>query len=117
MQLELTVDQLKIHLNWYEQLLAFYMAKQIAVPLKTIKQVSAGQPASTWRAVRLPGTSLPGIIAAGTYYTDHGREFWYITGKHCLTLTIDDDYFKRIILTLENANDWANQIRQASEEQ
>lgn len=113
MQLELTPDELNIHLTWYEQLLAFYMAERIAIPLKKITNISTDPPEFTWRAVRLPGTSLPGVISAGTYYTPNGREFWYITSKTCLTLTIDDDYFKRIVLTLENPGYWADQIRHA----
>ncbi|HHP7243836.1 MAG TPA: hypothetical protein ACFE0H_04035 [Elainellaceae cyanobacterium] len=113
MKLELTSDELNIHLTWYEQLLAFYMAERIKIPLHKIKNASSGSPAFDWRAVRLPGTALPGVISAGTYYTHNGREFWYITSQTCLTLAIDDEYFKRIVLTLENPDYWADQIRHA----
>ncbi|MGJ3246504.1 MAG: hypothetical protein ACFE0I_10560 [Elainellaceae cyanobacterium] len=113
MQLELTPDYLNIHLTWYEQLLAFYMAERIKIPLEKITNVSTGPPEFTWRAVRLPGTSLPGVISAGTYYTHNGREFWYITSQTCLTLIVEDEYFKRIVLTLENPGYWADQIQQA----
>jgi hypothetical protein len=58
-----------------------------------------------------PGTFLPGAIKAGTYYTPRGREFWYVTkDKDYLVLELQDEPFKKIILTLEQNQLWVQRI-------
>lgn len=115
MHLHLTVDQLVIELTGTERFWAFHLGKTITVPLNHIQQVSTEIPQSHWSDLRVPGTALPGVIKAGTYYTRNGREFWYATRTpHFLTLTLSpEEYYKRIVLTLEDNEIWAEQIRQS----
>jgi hypothetical protein len=35
----------------------------------------------TWKEIRAPGTAIPGLIKAGTYYTFRGKEFWMLKKK------------------------------------
>lgn len=112
MQLKLTDNRLRIELEGIEHLLAFYWGSAIEVSLDRIRGVSTDKPAIDWyRVIRAPGTFVPGAIAAGTYYTERGREFWYATKTgDFLVLTVADGYFKRIVLTLENNEFWADRI-------
>ncbi|HEY9661753.1 MAG TPA: hypothetical protein V6C65_25130 [Allocoleopsis sp.] len=111
MQLTLDSDTLIIKLSGFERLWSFHLSQSILVPFAHIQQVSTTQPQSDWFDLRAPGTALPGVIKAGTYYTRNGREFWYVTRKaDYLTLSLRDEYYKRIVLSLENAAAWAEQI-------
>ena len=115
MQLHLSDQQLQIHLTWYEQLLAFHFGNPIQVPLQHIQQVSQARPDFSFAKIRAPGTSIPGIIRAGTYYGHQEREFWYVTSRDhflCLELTDDDDY-RRIILSDDRAEQWAAELEAA----
>jgi len=113
MNLKITAHQLQIELEWYEQLWAFYLPKTIEIPLEHIEQATTEEPLSTWLEIRAPGTFLPGVIKAGTYYTKQGKEFWYVTKeKDYLTLELKDEPFKRIILTLEQNDIWVERINQ-----
>lgn len=114
MHLHLTTDQLVIELTGTERLWAFHVGKTIMVPLSHIRQVSTEAPQGHWSDLRAPGTFMPGVIKAGTYYTRNGREFWYaINTPHFLTLNLSEkEYYKRIVLTLEDNENWADQIRQ-----
>lgn len=114
MQLTLNSDALVLELSGFERLWSFHLSKSIFVPLAHIQQVSTEEPQSDWLDLRAPGTALPGVIKAGTYYTRNGREFWYVTRKSSyLILSLRDEYYKRIVLSSENAEVWAEQINRA----
>lgn len=113
MQLEISGDRLKINLDIWERIWAFYFNADLEVPLNHITQVKTEEPCSGWMDVRLPGTFLPGVIKAGTYYTGHGREFWYATrnGEY-LTLELENEFYKKIVLTIDDNQLWADRINQ-----
>lgn len=107
-------NKLQIELEWYEQLWAFTMNKTLEIPLDRIERVTTEEPQSNWAEIRAPGTFLPGVIKAGTYYTSRGKEFWYVTkDKDYLTLELKDEPYKRIILTLDRNEAWIEQINQS----
>ncbi len=113
MKLNLILDTLQIELDFWEQFWAFSFEKIITIPLNHILAVSTAEPQSNWAEIRAPGTFLPGVIKAGTYYNPGGKEFWYVTReKDYLTLELRDESYKRIVLTVDNALDWANQIQE-----
>ena len=112
MKLNLMNDTLQIELDFWEQFLAFSFEKILTLPLSHIVNVSTAEPKSNWAEVRAPGTFLPGVIKAGTYYNPEGKEFWYVTReKDYLVLELRDELFKRVVLTVDNALDWANRIQ------
>jgi hypothetical protein len=114
MNLKIVDHTLRIELEWYEQLLAFTLNPTLEIPLEHIEAVTAEEPQSNWAEIRAPGTFLPGVIKAGTYYTRHGKEFWYVTtDKNYFTLVLQDEPYKRIILTLEDHEAWIEQIHQS----
>ncbi len=116
MNLSLVGNILRIELEWYEQLLAFNWDKTLEISLEHIEQVSTQEPSSSWAEIRAPGTALPGVIKAGTYYSSRGREFWYVTqDKNYLVLELRDESFKKIILTLEHNQSWAERIVQSKD--
>lgn len=113
MQLNIVNDQLQIEFTWKEQLLAVRFQKLWLIPLAHIKQVTAAKPQSSWKALRTPGSIIPGIIKAGTYYTESGKEFWYVNrDTNYLTIELENESYKRIILTIENNNYWQQQLTQ-----
>ena len=112
MNLSIVGDKLLIDLEWYEQLWAFTLNKTFEIPLNHIKRVTTEEPQSTWAEIRAPGTFLPGVIKAGTYYTRNGREFWYVTREQdYLVLELEDEPFKKMVLTIEQSEAWLNRIQ------
>jgi hypothetical protein len=116
MQLSCNDHHLTIDLENHERLWAFHLSRSLLIPLSQITQVSTELPEGEWRELRAPGTFLPGVIKAGTYYTPRGREFWYVVKTdHYLVLDIQDEYYKRVVLSLEDSSEvWAEQIRARS---
>lgn len=112
MHFKLTEAHLIIDLEWYEQLWAFTLTKTFAIPLHHIEQVTTTPPQTSWKDLRAPGTALPGVIRAGTYYTPRGKEFWYATRDgQFLTLELSQEPYRRMIFTTPESNNWATQIQ------
>lgn len=111
MRLTLTNHHLRIQLDGSERLWAFHLSSTIDVPLEQITRVAVERPSSTWRELRAPGTFLPGVIKAGTYYTERGREFWYVPGSTApLLLDLMDYYYKRMVLSVDEPHTWAQRL-------
>lgn len=65
-----------------------------------VSSVSLGKPQSSWKELRVPGTMLPGVIKAGTYLTNRGKEFWYVsrTNKFPITIELRSSSYKRLVI-------------------
>ncbi|MEL6224267.1 MAG: hypothetical protein AAFR31_16660 [Cyanobacteria bacterium J06627_8] len=114
MELHITNTELNIQLNWQERLWAFHVGETITIPIQTIGVVSTQQPEMEWYALRAPGTAVPGRFTVGTYYAKRGREFWYVTQRsNFLVLDINEGYYKRVVLTLDDHIRYADQISEA----
>ncbi len=111
MQIQLASDRLKIEFEWYERLWAVRIEPAMDIPLAHISSVTIAEPYSNWAEIRAPGTFLPGIIKAGTYYTKQGKEFWYVTDdRNYLTLELHDEPYRRIVMTLPDNRSWRDRI-------
>ena len=111
MKLSLTDDVLEIRLEGFEKFWAA-KAKQLEIPLEHIVSVKIGQPAFSWKHLRV-GTYLPYVIHAGSYYSKRNNddswvwEFWYVThGKKALTLELKDERYRRVVIGLDDAKYW-----------
>ena len=112
MRLSIVDDELKISFSITKKILA--LKGSFSIPLKNIKKVSTESPKPTWKEVKAPGTSIPGLIKAGTYYSDRGKEFWYVTkGKKILNLELKNESYKRIVLGMDSNVKWAKKISEA----
>ena len=111
MILNLLGDKLQIEWEWWEQLWGVNFEKVWDIPLNHIQNVTAERPSFRWWEIRAPGTFVPALIKAGTYYTDQGKEFWYATNnRDFLVLELQQEQFERIVLTLEENEVWKSQL-------
>lgn len=94
----------------------------LKIPLEHIVSATLGEPPFTWRQLKLPGTCLPGVIQAGSYLSKRPAdeswvwEFWYVTrGKDVLTLELRDEQYRRVVLSLDDAQYWADALGDAGD--
>jgi hypothetical protein len=115
MELSIIDDRLQIKFSLKEQLLAVRFHKIWQIPLTHIIQVTTDLPPTNWKELRAPGSFVPGLIKAGTYYTDRGKEFWYVTKKNnfgnVLNIQLEHEDYKRIVVnSVENHQEWIQQL-------
>ena len=111
LRLKIEADKLKIEFGGLERILGF--KRLFEVPLEDVSRVTVEKPPRSWRDIRSPGTYIPGLIRAGTYYTPRGKEFWYLSaGKTPLIIELKSGEYKRIILGLDKreAEDWKKML-------
>lgn len=107
MELSIVDNSLQIEFTLTEQLIAIRFHKLWQIPLNHIISVTIDLPPKTLKDLRAPGTFVPGLIKAGTDYTNRGKEFWYVTRKNNLgqVLNIDlinETYQKIVLNNIEN---------------
>ena len=112
LKLEISNGKLIIDLGDLEKALAIRGGFEI--PLQNIVKAGTEAHRTGWKEVRAPGTHLPGVIKAGTYYTPRGREFWYVTEKGVLVLELQNEAYKRIVLSVDGNKEWAKRINEAT---
>jgi hypothetical protein len=105
-KLSIENGRLRIELSMFEKILS--VRGSLEVPLEDIEMVTTVEPKGTWAEIRAPGTFIPWVIKAGTYFTKRGREFWYLTRWHrnFLTIHLKKGFYKRVILGFDNSGYW-----------
>jgi len=112
LKLEISDGKLKIDFGGLEKVLGIRGGFEI--PLEHIVKVGTEAHRTGWKEVRAPGAHLLGVIKAGTYYTPRGREFWYVTEKGVLVLELENEPYKRIVLSVDGNEEWVGRIKEAA---
>ncbi len=109
MRLSIGDGRLKVRLSLLEKVLS--VRGSLEIPLDSIARAHTTTPRSAWWDIRAPGTCLPWVIRAGTYFTRRGREFWYVTrNRHFLIIELREGFYERIILSFDDNECWADRI-------
>lgn len=112
MNLAIEDDRLTLTLQGAERLWAFKLAP-IVIRRADVVRAEPALPPSSFFDIRAPGTGLPGVIRAGTYYTDRGTEFWYVVRSRKdqpLTIELSSVPYRRVAVTIDGAVGWAARI-------
>jgi hypothetical protein len=90
---------LTLHVLGADKLWAF--KSSLEIPLVHIAGVRA-DPVVTeqwWHGIRMPGTSVPGLITAGTFYQDGKRVFWDVHhARNAIIIDLHDERFNQLIV-------------------
>ena len=112
MKLSIKNNQLTIKLEGFE--IFWSMKSSLSIPIKDITKLSTQKPEAVWLGLRMPGTCVPGIFVAGSYYVKRKTwqwEYWYYRiNKPFLVLDVKKGRYKKIVLGLENNIYWKNKI-------
>ena len=97
--LSIAEGKLILHVRGADKLWAF--KSTLEIPLVHVADVKADSEAARgwWHGLRLPGTNVPGVITAGTFYQDGKRVFWDVHNSN-KTIVIDlrDECYNQLIV-------------------
>ena len=77
------------------------LRSQLEIPLDHILSVRADpEPArGWWHGLRLPGTQIPGLLTAGTFYQDGEWVFYDVHDPEgTIVLELDHEHYKRLVI-------------------
>lgn len=97
--LSVAEGKLTLHVLGSDKLWAF--RSSLEIPLVHIASVRA-DPEMTrgwWHGIRMPGTSVPGVITAGTFYQDGKRVFWDVHHpENTIVIDLHDERFNQLVV-------------------
>lgn len=101
--LSIAEGKLTLHVRGADQLWA--LKSSLEIPLAHITGVRADpEVARGWyHGMRLPGTNIPGVITAGTFYQDGKRVFWDVHHpENTIVIDLHDERFKQLIVEVKD---------------
>lgn len=114
--LEIEGDHLRITMQGHHKLWA--MKSTLSLPLRDIRDVRVDPERAKrwWKGVRFPGTEVPGLYAAGTFYeSDMRPDFWSVRKPEqaiVIQCATDADY-DEIIVEVEDPSAEIARLRNA----
>jgi len=92
-------DRLILEIEGWDKLWAF--KSRLEIPLANITAVRADREVAhgLWKGIRAPGTHLPGVIIAGTYYQNGQRIFWDVKDpEKTIVIDLADERYNQLIV-------------------
>jgi hypothetical protein len=103
--IEILGGKLQLTVHGLDVILAF--RRHLEIPLEHVRGAVVGvSPEAKVRlshSLRIPGTSLPGVINAGSYVEDGRWMFWDIhSGERAITISVHHEHYDAIIVDVED---------------
>ncbi|HTX41380.1 MAG TPA: hypothetical protein VMD25_06095 [Acidobacteriaceae bacterium] len=100
---QVSEGKLVLHVRGADQLWA--LRSTLEIPLEHIAGARADPEVARgwWHGVRLPGTFIPGVITAGTFYQHGQRVFWDVHHPdNTIVIDLHDERYNELIVEVEN---------------
>ncbi|MEV4725726.1 hypothetical protein [Micromonospora humida] len=91
-------DDLVVEIEGMDRL--WSLKSRLVIPLANVRGATADPGiAAEPKGLRAPGTSLPGVITAGTFHQDGERVFWNIRdGARAVVIELADEHYDRLVV-------------------
>jgi hypothetical protein len=112
--LSIAEGKLTLHVRGADKLWAF--KSSLEIPLVHIGGVRAN-PATVrgwFHGIRMPGTNVPGVITAGTFYQDGKRVFWDVhQPEKTIVIDLHDERYNELIVEVDDPEEAMRLIQTA----
>jgi hypothetical protein len=112
--LSISDGNLLLNVRGADKLWAF--KSSLEIPLQHVAGIRADASiAKGWcHGWRVPGTSIPGVITAGTFYQDGKRVFWDVHNPaNTVVIELRDERYNQLTVEVEDPNSVVEQVRAA----
>jgi len=101
--LSVAEGKLTLHIRGADKLWTF--RSSLEIPLVHIAGVRADPEAARgwYHGIRMPGTNVPGVITAGTFYQDGKRVFWDVhEPEKTIVIDLHDERFNQLVVEVDD---------------
>lgn len=105
-------DKLLLEVKGLDKLWA--LKSRLEIPLAHVAGVHVNTKSINdwWMGLRMPGTHLPGVIAAGTFYQDGKRVFWDVHDPNkAIAIELNDERYNTLIIEVADTDSVMSLIR------
>jgi len=102
---DLTVAEGKLTLNIRGADKLWALKSSLEIPLVHIAGVRADPEAARgwYHGIRMPGTNVPGVITAGTFYQDSKRVFWDVHHpEKTIVIDLHDERYNELVVEVHD---------------
>ena len=107
-------DRVRFEVEGWDKLWA--VKSQLEIPLTHVRAVRADpEPArGWWHGVRLPGTQIPGLLTAGSFYQSGGFVFYDVHDpERTVVIELDHEHYQRLVIEVASPADVVETLRSA----
>jgi hypothetical protein len=105
-------DRVRFEIEGWDRLWA--LKSQLEIPLSHILAVGAAPEAARggWDGLRLPGTQIPGVLTAGSFYQSDGFVFFDVHDpERTIVIDLEHEHYKRLVIEVEDPAEVVERIR------
>ncbi len=102
---ELSIADGKLHLHVRGMDVLWALKSSLEIPLQHVAGIRADPSvAHGWfHGLRMPGTNVPGVITAGTFYQDGKRVFWDVHHpEKTVVIELHDERYNELVVEVES---------------
>ena len=113
-ELSISDGNLELHVQGADKLWA--LKSSLAIPLLHIAGIRADPSVAHgwWHGIRLPGTNIPGVLTAGTFYQHGKRVFWDVHNpENTVIIELRDERYDELIVEVADPQLTVELIRAA----
>ncbi|HEY7894585.1 MAG TPA: hypothetical protein VIC24_06770 [Gemmatimonadaceae bacterium] len=92
-------DRVRFDVDGWDKMWA--LKSRLEIPLAHITSVRIdSEPArGWWHGFRMPGTQIPGVLTAGTFYQHDGAVFYDVHDPdHTIVIELDHEHYHRLVV-------------------
>ena len=92
------------------------LKSQLEIPLAHVRAVRADpEPArGWWHGLRLPGTQIPGLLTAGSFYQSDGFVFYDVHDpERTVVIDLDHEHYQRLVIEVASPPEVVEMLRAA----
>ncbi len=107
-------DRVRFEVEGWDKLWA--VKSQLEIPLTHIQSARVDpEPArGWWHGVRVPGTQIPGLLTAGSFYQSGGFVFYDVHDpERTIVVELDHEHYQRLVIEVESPADVVDTLRSA----
>src|ERR1035437_6782422 len=97
--LNISDGKLVLHVRGADKLWA--LKSSLEIPLAHVAEIRADSAIAHgwWHGLRMPGTNIPGVLTAGTFYHDGKRVFWDVHNpEDTVVIELKDERYNELIV-------------------
>lgn len=113
-ELEIGDGNLRLHVKGMDKLWA--LKSTLEIPLRHVTGIHADPEIARgwWHGLKMPGTNLPGVITAGTFFQDGNKVFWDVHDPDkTIVITLRDENYQQLIVEVADPAAVVERIRVA----
>jgi hypothetical protein len=112
--IEIDTEALTVQVQGLDKL--WSLKSELRIPLSHVSGAALAEDEARrwWHGIRAPGTHVPGVITAGTFYEREGRVFWDVSKpERAIAIVLHDDKYAKLVIEVENPADEIARIEMA----